>query len=1177
MRFRSLLALAIAVPGFAATFGTVVSIVGGASDIVLDEPRGRIYLTNSSSNELDIYQTGFNPPRVTNPIRGICRQPVAAAMSRPDGKSLYITCFDDSSLVILDLDSNPLRITRSVTLPAKPEGVAVGGDGRVLITTIGTGQGRQTLITYDPVSGTLSDVFVTPPAPASPQLPAPSGRIFLAYRSHLEATRDGRYIVGVNGSGNTRIVFVYEVNSATVLRSRLVTNLSGVLSVAPDGSKFMAGSTLFDLETLQVLAQQNGANAPFPFPNGNSGNFNLQQNQGGSVFSPSGAVLYTAFNMAPVQNPPARANISRLLLNDPDNLLITMGLQLAENLAGKMVISADGRRIYALSESGFTVLPVSDINQSPLAQPESRVVMLANDQCGVTVGQNLSTIKIANAGNGRMTVSAQLLQQTGNVAGLGGIGGPGGGGPGGAIIIVIPPTLPGGAAGPGIGGFGAPGQQGGGNQQNGTTQTSPFIRMGRAPDGSQTIDFLFNATAARSLGTVPPHDFLIQSPEAINIPPDIRVFQNNRDADAKGAVLPVEIGVSNSEGLVDMLTDNTRQRLYIANSGMNRVEVFDMRAQKFLAPIKVGQLPRSLAFGNDTSTLYVTSSGAESISIVDLDQGKMVGRVKFPPLPFNAGFSLITPSVLASSLRGPQIIMSDGTLWKVVGDTAVPRALNPGVFGANVRVVPAANPAVRTMASTPDGQYVMLMTSSGFVYLYSAAADDFVVGRQIFSTPINGFIGPVAAGPGGQYYLANGTVLNDSLTPIAAAPTFTIGSTTPTPGIGTTPGGGTAPGGGRPGTPVTTDPTPVDPTQPPLPGQVPGVGGALPIRGTVTVSRPVAAVTAVSKSTFMRFTQAVRLNATAAPTDAGAVELVDVNTGNTMATSIALEGPLSVVQGNGRSPINGRMMAVDAAGTTAYVLTTSGLTVVPVSRPNPTTPRVLPGGIVNNASYQSTLAPGSLVSIFGQNLASGDAPSSATEQLPYILGGSCVTLNNVALPLLMSAPNQINAQIPPTLAAGRYPLVIRSAEKQAPSQTSLVTISKYAPAVFVSGGQPAIFHPDGSPVTKDHKAHRDERLTILATGLGATKGGRVTAGAPAPSNPLAVTDKVQVFFGNPGYKQAEMIVEWSGLVPGLVGVNRINIYVPGEHMKGDALPVTLRIGGVNSPTAGVAVPTVAVE
>ena len=66
-------------------------------------------------------------------------------------------------------------------------------------------------------------------------------------------------------NGNTRAVFVYEVASATVLLSRTVGNPSSVNALSNDGTKFMAGATLFDTATLQVLARQNSANAPYPF------------------------------------------------------------------------------------------------------------------------------------------------------------------------------------------------------------------------------------------------------------------------------------------------------------------------------------------------------------------------------------------------------------------------------------------------------------------------------------------------------------------------------------------------------------------------------------------------------------------------------------------------------------------------------------------------------------------------------------------------------------------------------------------------------------------------------------------------------------------------------------------------------------------------------------------------
>src|SRR5208282_4977253 len=99
-----------------------------------------------------------------------------------------------------------------------------------------------------------------------------------------------------------------------------------------------------------------------------------------------------------------------------------------------------------------------------------------------------------------------------------------------------------------------------------------------------------NSAAARSLGTLSPDQLLIQAAEAINIIPNVYVFQNSRNAEAPGSIVPVNTGATTT-GLTDILQDTTRQRLYIANPGMNRVEVFDMQQQQFLSPIPVGQMP----------------------------------------------------------------------------------------------------------------------------------------------------------------------------------------------------------------------------------------------------------------------------------------------------------------------------------------------------------------------------------------------------------------------------------------------------------------------------------------------------------------------------------------------------------------------------------------------------------
>jgi uncharacterized protein (TIGR03437 family) len=128
-----------------------------------------------------------------------------------------------------------------------------------------------------------------------------------------------------------------------------------------------------------------------------------------------------------------------------------------------------------------------------------------------------------------------------------------------------------------------------------------------------------------------------------------------------------------------------------------------------------------------------------------------------------------------------------------------------------------------------------------------------------------------------------------------------------------------------------------------------------------------------------------------------------------------------------------------------------------------------------------------------------------------------------------------------------------------------------------STGQIALFHADGTPVNKDNPANRDEPLTMYAVGLGPTTGGKVTTGAPSPSNPLAETGTVNVYFGNPSWTQAAIIVDWSGLAPGWVGLYQLNLRVPGFHINGNALPVMLRVGGVDSPTSGPVVPHVDVQ
>ncbi len=1057
---RPFLLLALgALSSLGATFGTVVSHPQPLADLVLDEARRRLYVVNTASNQVEVYATNVNPPRLTATIKTDAT-PLSAALSR-SGRYLYVACYSASALDIIDLSTSTFT-ARSVTLAASPEAVAVGFNEKVLISTIGTGTGQSVLITYDPAADAahaLQSIAIAPAAPSVPQLPPPNGVMALASHARLVSSLDGRTIAGVHElANNTRAVFIVDVNSSTILGSRILSQISPVLAVSPDASRVVSGPMVLETATMLIMAQQNTTNSPYTFPAGT--NFNTQTSQGGAVYAqgPNGLVLITAYNVTPVGTG-VRPNTSQLMFNHPENLLIQIGVQIPETLGGKMVISSDSSTIFAISQSGFMVLPIGTLQQFPIAVPDSNVALLASDQCGVTAAQNSATIAVRNTGARTLTATAQVM---------------------------TPST------------------------------TSAGVRVTVKPYGADLTATL-SAAAARAIGTVTPDQLLIQSPEAINIIPAVRVFQNSRNAEARGAIIPVDMGATTT-GLTDMISDPVRQRLYIANPGLNRVEVFDMQRQQFLTPIMVGQLPRSLAFGADTGTIYVASSGGETISVVDVAQGAVVGRVTYPPMPFNSAFSLLAPTLIASTLRGPQVLMSDGTLWKIVGNTLVPRAFNTNIFGTARSI---AGP--QTMASTPDGSFLLLLGGTGSGFLYDSNVDDFVSVRQVVPTPIQGYYGPIAAGPGGQYYLVNDQVLNQALTSIGSG----AGSTGPT-------GGGTLP-------------------QP---------------SGPTVASRPVSAVAPVNAQSFARFSMPLRASATAAVTDAGLIEIVDAATQRTTASALALEGPLAAAVGTTRVNVNGRTMAVNSSGTTAYVLTAAGLSVIPLaSTAGSNAPQLLSVPVVNTANFTAAVAPGGLISIMGRNLAANGTATTDT-QLPTILGGTCVTVNNSPIPLLATSTGQINAQLPPTLAAGRYPIVVRSIAAGAASASANVTVARYAPAIFVDNTGPLIFHKDGKRVDKAHPATRDEPLTIYATGLGVTTGGKVTAGAPAPSNPLAVTQAVQLFFGNPLIKESAVIVDWSGLTPGSIGLYQIKCRVSGTHLKGDNLPVTLRIGGVSSITTG---------
>jgi YVTN family beta-propeller protein len=962
-----------------ATFGTVIPLPGGTpADEVLDQSRSLLYLVNTTGNRIDMLST------VTNTVTGsitVGRGPLAAAMSM-DNAYLYVTNSTDISLSVIDL--NARMVTQTVTLPAAPQGVEVGSDGRALVTTAGTGTAAlpaNTLLIFDQTqpAGSQLTAVVTPPPPSTP---APLTTQTLAtpdtkFYSKLARTPNGQYIVGIfSPTTSTTYMFVYEVASGTILRNRTVTGQSTVLAMSPDGSRFMAGYTLYDISTLSALGQMNNANAPFSF----TLTLSTRQNTGGSVFTPDGKTLYGAFNNAAFTNPAPPTSATVLLVADPSNLGISLGIRLPESIVAKMVMSPDGANAWSLSASGLIYLPISTLYTYPIIAPSSNQVFLSQNPCNPGLAQG--TVQIQNLGGGKLTYAVTTVSPTLTAAVSSGV-----------APSNITFTM-------------EPGRVTTYTRLAGTNLVIP------ATGGNVTI-------SGQSL------DIILSSPNAINIPPVIRVYMNYRQSDQRGIIVPIPVTPNNSsavttitgtasliagdQGLEDIVLDQPRNLIYITNAGYNRIEVFDTVKQVLLTPIPVNQLPHQMALSTDGNTLYVASTGGELIDMVDLTIQKDVGHISFPAVPRQAAGqteALFFPQAMAVGSAGLEFIMSNGTQWKVVAGTAIPRPVDP--IAKNGTSNSLATPVA--MLASPDNSYIVTLAGNGIAYLYQASTDAYVASNLLFSGTIQSFYGPISAGPSEGWFAINGLYTNGALTQLGGAATPTAST-----------------------------------------GEV----------------RNVLATAPFDANDYVRATIPVRTNLTTTPTtDAReTLELVNITNGAIRLLAVAPDNPRFTLLGTTRYNVPPRSMVIDN-NNIAYVIGISGLSVIPLTPNGAATPTIATSAkaIVNASDGSTTLKIGGVINISGANLA--NTATASTLPPPTVLGGSCVTFNDVALPLLQTAPGQIQAQIPTTVTPGSNVVQVISLGTGMESTSAVVTVQAAAGAGNgQNGGSPAIDNGAGKSHT----------------------------------------------------------------------------------------------------------------
>ena len=244
---------------------------------------------------------------------------------------------------------------------------------------------------------------------------------------------------------------------------------------------------------------------------------------------------------------------------------------------------------------------------------------------------------------------------------------------------------------------------------------------------------------------------------------------------------------------------------------------------------------------------------------------------------------------------------------------------------------------------------------------------------------------------------------------------------------------------------------------------------------------------------------------------------------------------------------------------------------------NAEAPILFSRGVVNAATFASgqALAPGSIVSVFGNNLAQG---LNFASQLPLetTLGGTTLIVGGIEQPLFFSSDGQVNAQLPFALEPNsRVQMVVKTqignSGLDAITVPETITIAEARPGIFTTNqqgtGQGAILNQDSSPNSPENPEVVGNVIQVFSTGLGNTDPG-VPSGQLAPSQePLArVMVPVQAQIGG-----SSATVQFAGLAPGFVGLYQVNVQIPAGVEPGPEVPLVLFQNGVPSNTVTLAI------
>jgi len=247
-------------------------------------------------------------------------------------------------------------------------------------------------------------------------------------------------------------------------------------------------------------------------------------------------------------------------------------------------------------------------------------------------------------------------------------------------------------------------------------------------------------------------------------------------------------------------------------------------------------------------------------------------------------------------------------------------------------------------------------------------------------------------------------------------------------------------------------------------------------------------------------------------------------------------------------------------------------------------PTVNQGGVLNGASYSTTNPPGSLIVIFGTNMAGAFLGASSTP-LSMTLQNTSVTIDDKPAPMYYVSATQTSVQLPWKSSAGNVNIVVtRNGTPSAPQQ---MQVGQFSPGIFsvsqdgkgmalafnaipiTVNGKPAlaIAQPAGSvPGLPTVPAKVGDHMFVYCTGLGAVTPSIADGAAPCALSGCKSTDTQRKTTTQPKVLIGDVSahVEFSGLAPQFVGVYQLNFQLPSGVPTGNAVPIHIQIGGATS-------------